>query len=579
MLSFAYFEDRLPTASLRGSQMHLLGVDEVAVPGEIEPADGPLLVCEPATGDALALSVQIDLDSLRGSLESGDPEVPPLGRVILQTCQLPPRAAPYLLMLELARHRVMLFLNKLEDWQLFDLPPDCDVMTRFRGAHELFMHALVGHRAEHAGPSGYESRWDAIAARSLLLAHDAGQRLAEAQGQRNWTERVDGTLYQRAVSHFERIQVDSPPKGAPILLPSALGVVLSGRPFVGAAVSPRGFAEAPARAVADSCDFVTVPMRWADMEPEEGRYVFGPTDRWIEWAVRSARLPVVAGPLVDFRPAAVPRWLYIWENDYETLRELVAEHVKQIVTRYRRTVSRWTAVSGLHVNRLFPLGFEQMMDLTRISCGLIRKLHPKANIVIELSQPFGEYFATNRKSVPPQLYADMVEQAGVPFDAFGVRAQFGDPVPGRATRDLMSFSAMLDRLAEMEKPVLVTAMGVPSEPPDPLDDAPEPSPHDGPTMQDPGWWNGGWSPESQADWLERFAAVALAKPYVQSVCWQDLDDRAGAPEMAGGGLIGTDGTPKPAMASLGRLRLATQKGSWPLGHRGETRSGEPTTSS
>ena len=33
----------------------------------------------------------------------------------------------------------------------------------------------------------------------------------------------------------------------------------------------------------------------AVMDPTEGRYVFSKTDRWIEWAVGTAKLPLVGG--------------------------------------------------------------------------------------------------------------------------------------------------------------------------------------------------------------------------------------------------------------------------------------------
>ena len=62
----------------------------------------------------------------------------------------------------------------------------------------------------------------------------------------------------------------------------------------------------------------------------------------------------------------------------DTLRELVYEHVRQIVTRYRRAVSRWIVASGLHVNESFGFTFEQLMDLTRVCMMVVRKLHPAA---------------------------------------------------------------------------------------------------------------------------------------------------------------------------------------------------------
>ena len=158
---------------------------------------------------------------------------------------------------------------------------------------------------------------------------------------------------------------------------------------------------------------VLIAMRWVDMEPTEGKYLFGKTDRWIEWAVRQARLPIVGGPIVDFRRGCVPEWLYIWEHDYETLRELVYDHVQQIVTRYRRTVSRWSVCSGLHVNTNFKLSFEQIMDLTRLCVLVVKKLHPAAKIEVDIAQPWGEYLAQREQTRSPFLFADELIRSGL----------------------------------------------------------------------------------------------------------------------------------------------------------------------
>jgi tripartite-type tricarboxylate transporter receptor subunit TctC len=54
-----------------------------------------------------------------------------------------------------------------------------------------------------------------------------------------------------------------------------------------------------------------MPMRWIDMEPAEGKYDFSATDRWIEWAVRAAKLPVVGGPLIELHRAGRVRILAV----------------------------------------------------------------------------------------------------------------------------------------------------------------------------------------------------------------------------------------------------------------------------
>ena len=549
MLRFELAECATALRGVEAEQAYLFGPDDVAVQGSCVIDDG-VLTCTPTITDAVGLSVLIDLDQLASLVEPVEGELPlgPQGCIVLKTTLLPPgageaQAGRMSLAMELTRRRIMDILNKLEDWQLFDAQ-GTGALDRVEAARQLFTRALVAR----SSPEG--SR---LAARALLQAVDAGERLALANAARLWSGRIDGSIYRDAVARYERAQHEKPPEGAPILLPATAGVTLPGRPLLGCTVGPRVFSEGLARLVSASCDFLSVPMRWADLEPTEGSYAFNGTDRWIEWAVRTAKIPVVAGPIIDFRKSAVPEWLYIWENDYETLRDLVAEHIKQVVTRYRRTVRRWTVASGLHVNRSFALGFEQMMDLTKICVLLVRRLHPQANVVIELSEPFGEYYAFNRKSVAPQNYAELLHQGGLHADAYGIRLQLGQPSPGRAMRDMLAISAMLDRYAELEKPLIVTALGTPSEG--------LPASSEG---RDPGRYRGGLTEQSQAAWMNDVMAMALAKPYVHSVCWQDLYDTPDAPEMPAGGLISQAGNAKPALATLTELRRCTREGRSPL---------------
>ena len=557
MLCFDLAECANALRGLSADQAYLFGPDDVAVQGTCE-LDDRVLRCVPAIEDAVGLSVLIDLDVLAETvpLAEGEPDLPPLGCVVLKTALLPPMKpddpnAPTMgLAIELTRRRVMDLLTRLEEWQMFDPaaresdPVIADALERVEVARSMFTRALV-KRSSPDGP--------ALAARALLQSVAAGERLSIAQSRWLWVGRVDGSHYRDAASRYERAQSEKPPEGAPILLPATTGVTLPGRPLIGCSANPRTFTEPLARLVSASCDFLSVPMRWSDIEPTEGGYAFNGTDRWIEWAVRTAKIPVVAGPVIDFRKSAVPEWLYIWENDYETLRDLVAEHIKQVVTRYRRTIRRWTIASGLHVNRNFPLGFEQMMDLTKICVMLVRRLHPQANVVIELGEPFGEYYATNRKSVAPQNYAELLHQGGLHADAYGLRLQLGTPEPGRASRDLLAISALLDRYAELEKPLIVTALGCPSESQPPASDG-----------SDPGRWRSGFSEPAQAEWMNEVMSVALAKPYVHSVCWHELYDTLDAPEMQTGGLISQAGAAKPALATLAELRTCVREGRWPL---------------
>lgn len=533
-------------AFVRLDHAHLFGIDDIPVPGEVT-RDGQTVRCEPSSDDPAGLRLQVNLDDRPAD------RLGPLGAMTLQTCLLPGREQPYLLSLELARHRVMQVFNKLEDWALFVPGEQDEVLEAVEQARALFMQAVVSQR----DPSGaYRPEAEALARSALAAAVDAGERLAIAASARDVPERVAGRMYVAAAARFKHAHGDDPPPGIPILTPALRGVVLADRPQVGVAIDPRAFNEPLASAVQRCADFVSIPMRWNDMEPAEGELSFRATDRWIEWAVRSAKLPVHAGPVIDFRPECVPEWLYIWENDYETLRELVYEHVRQIVTRYRRTVRRWTIASGLHVNRNIRLSFDQMMDLTRIAVLMVKKLHPQAKVQLEIVQPFGGYYAKNRNSLPPTLYADMAVQGGLAVDAFSIKLQVGSLQPGQTVRDLMQLSGLLDRFADYERPIAVT-IGCPAE-------QIEPDAADKPAAE-PGVWREPWTADRQAEWLRRMMAACLSKPYVTSVTWHQLADGPGrVMEMPAGGLLDAKGQPRPSLMAMSEIRRAVREGRSPV---------------
>ena len=578
-LSFAVFApDGTPAQSFRLRHAHLFGTDDIPAQAEISYENG-IIKGSKSGPEAAGLCLQIEVPAPLpiDHAAAGVPGLPgklpaakgSLGLLMLQTCLLPPRDEPYILGLELARHRIMLFLNKLEEWALFDLPAEHPVMAQFEAARLRFSAALVASRDGSAGDP--RAKADRLAWQALALALDASERLALVHAERQIPLRLSGGLYAATLQRFTALTGETPPAGAAVVLPGQGTAVVSGLPQLGCAINPQTFAEPLQKVVSACCDFVTMPVRWNDLEPTEGKYNFASTDRWIEWAVRTAKLPLVAGPLLDLRACSVPEWLYIWENDYETLRDLVVEHIQQVVTRYRRTIARWTVAGGLNVNANLKLSYEQILDLTKICAMLVRKIHPAARIQLEVQQPFGEYFALDRKSLPPTFYAETALSAGLGLDAIGLRIHLGAPQPGTAMRDLAALSALLDRFSALEKPLAITAVGVPStalaaSPDEPVKiNADGDDDDDTPTRAGPpaeaGYWRAPFTDQHQADWLHAALSVILSKPAVQSICWQDLADTmpsARTPEMFTGGLVAPSGQPKAAAHRLALLRQAVR---------------------
>jgi len=498
MLRFAVFNQDGPATQWAIHHAYLVSSDGSIVPGEVSFDDG-LLVCSREDDGSTAMGLLYETDSI--------------GTVWLRTCLLPVSERPYLLSLELARHRLMQFLVKAEQWMLTDLPADDPVNELFEQARSRFTRALVAG----GGAGDYNVEQARLAREALELAIQAGEMLAERSAKSTLATRL--AMQRNGTGGSSR--------------------------WFGVGVAPDRFADPLCKVVTDSFDFINAPMRWTDLEPEEGTYSFARTDRWVEWAVLKAKMPVVGGPLIDFRPGCTPDWLSIWEHDYETLRDLIFEHIKVVVSRYRKAVSRWTVVSGIHSNSGFTLSLEQVVDLTRTAVLAVRRLQPKARISVELVHPWSAGRSMNQASIPAHLYAELLAQAEIEVDMIGLRVQMGEAKVGGVARDMLSVSDMLDNYATFERPIALTAISAPSEPPPP-----------GADQLEPGFVGAPWSEQSQSDWLSKMVTCALGKPYVTSICWQSLFDVESPGELPRGGLISAQGSPKQAISRARAIHKA-----------------------
>ena len=97
-----------------------------------------------------------------------------MGDLMLQTCLLPDRPEPYILAVELARHRIKMFIAKSEEWQMFDLSAEHPAMQLWEEARQLFTRSLTTHDPVKA---------DGYARRSLKRSVDASERLALAHAE------------------------------------------------------------------------------------------------------------------------------------------------------------------------------------------------------------------------------------------------------------------------------------------------------------------------------------------------------------------------------------------------------------
>jgi hypothetical protein len=469
-----------------------MGPESVPVPGDVV-FDGGLLVVTRSDEQPTGVALLWDMGAA--------------GSYFLETTRLMPRAQPYVLNVELARFRLMRIVQKQEDWNLFDFPRAEKFAVKFREAQTIFAEAL-GNLDDAAAAS-------VLADQALLVALELSEELGAFHAD---------LLIQRRRAN-----------GAFV------------RHVVGCHIDPSIQNEKYRDTLTRNFDYAMLPMSWRQMEPEEHQFNTAPVDDWVEHLSRK-RMPIIAGPLIQLDENHLPDWMFIWEHDFDSLREMAYEYVQQILQRYRKAVSMWNVVAGLHAGAAFSLNFEQIIELTRLLVSQVKALLPSTRTLITITQPFGEYHATAASAVPPMLYAEMVAQAGINFEAFGVELEMGVPQPGKFTRDLFQLSCMLDKFATMGRPLFLTAVCAPGRnTPDPEDrSAGKFDPSRG------GRWKRPWDPVLQAEWMDAVYHMALSKPYVESLAWANLADIH--PSLPGGGLLDDVLQPKPALTKLTEMR-------------------------
>lgn len=472
MLRYAVVSDGKPADYVCLDGAYLLGTDDVPLRAEIAFEDGTITCKKQAAGPAgLALLWPVDQ----------------VGKILLETIRVPERDEPYVLQVELARGRLMRLMHKLEDWGMFEMLSHADLAERFERARDLLIKALKGDPLSVAAEAGE---------RALTEAIQASEEIARVH----------------AKAFFERRCQTGP-----------------NRQVLGCSVGLDPPTPEHGKLLTDAFDFVTVPISWREIEPNEQSFNWKPLDTWVEWLAKSG-IPIRGSALLSLSESSVPDWLYMWEHDFDTLRDLAFEHIRRVINRYGQYIQTWDVVSGIHTTNCFNFNFEQLMELTRMAMAITKQVAPRGVAVIDLLAPWGEYYARNQRTIPPVLYAEMVVQSGLDFEAFGLQFRFDRLADGHNVRDFFQISSILDLYGKLGKPLHVTAFQVPSA-----------------TVKGGahGHWREPWSRESQAAWVERFLEIALSKPFVEKVIWHGLVDGTTDGDNDCG-VVGSDLAPKPA---------------------------------
>jgi len=431
--------------------------------------------------------------------------LPGRGRPILCTSSLSEREEPYLLPVELARGKISQVRDQLSNWQLQGMIVPDEFWPLHRSAHQRFAIATsCQEERERSCRLAREALVEACAAADMLTQAYTRQRLVIRRRRGPQLPAAIGCRIDSAVSRLPEQR--------------------------------RNFSEA--------FDAAFVPIEWRNIEPEEGNYRWEDYDRDTNLLLQE-RLMVVGGPLLDFSTEGLPTWLWRWENDVLNLQSFISDFVETAIRRYQGRIRHWEVSARGNTGGALALSEEHRLTLVAKTLEVARQADPEVQLMIRVDQPWGDYQARGQHRLSPLQFVDALVRSGLGLSAVNLEISVGYRPRGTAFRDLMEFSRLIDLWSLMGIPLYVT-LAFPSD-----------VEHDAMARTDlevdVDQWRSSWSEQSQAEWIDDFIPLLMAKQAVVGVFWNHFSDseRHYFPHA---GLLDVKDQPKPGLSRLMNCR-------------------------
>ena len=430
--------------------------------------------------------------------------VPGRGVLTLRTASLRETDQPYLLPVELARGTIGRLRDRIAEWQTTGWQPSAQVQARLRRATQAFAKATTSQHIPAAA----------------TRAADAA--LAEA------CDAVELAMSEGALASIRQRQQD--PQRWNILLAANLGTS-------SASELPADFSETFNAAV--------IAFPWNEIEGHVGSDEYDKYSQQIAWC-RAKGLRICGGPLINFHRHGLPDWLYLWEEDYDSLLSYMNRYVETIVGQFLGKVNLWHCWAGLNCGVPMDVPEEFRLRVAVSTVETLRRSDPTAPVIVTIDQPWGQYQSRREHDLTPMHYADTLLRAGLGVSGIGLELNMGYWPHGTLARDLLEVSQLIDRWALFGVP-LVIFLTLPSQSTrDPQAAFPDED------VQ--GVFADQVDSSTQAISSQQLIRVLLGKPSVQGIVWNQLHDAA-RHAFPHGGLFDSQGHRKPVFDALREIRL------------------------
>jgi len=464
---------------------YVCGLDQSVFPTRVE-VSGNVMACRRHTSESGKLHVAW--------------EVKGFGRPVLSTASLPEREEPYLLAVELARGKIVQVRNQLAAWQSAGMQVPAEFTALNAEAHALFARAA----ARQSDPEDAS----AVAQQAIEKAFQAAEMLTRAY-----------TSQSLANRHRRYSQV-------PMLL--------------GCHLSPKSCAPEHPGEFLDAFNAAAVPIEWRNIEAAEGEYCWGPCDAQVDWCLEN-RLVVHGGPLLDLAPDGLPAWLMKWEHDVLNLQSFVCDFVETAMRRYLGRIRTWEVTSRVNSGGALTLSEENRLSLVAKTIEVARQVDEEAQIFIRIDQPWAEYQARGQHRLSPLHFSDALVRARLGLSGINLEIAVGYRPRGTLSRDLLDFSRLIDLWSGLGLPLHVTLAFPSTSKSDPqcITDL----------EVDGANWKQAWTEEAQAEWIDLYLPLLIAKPAVVGIFWTHYSDRE-PHSFPNAGLLQHDGKPKLALERM-----------------------------
>ncbi|HBE67614.1 MAG TPA: hypothetical protein DDW52_05630, partial [Planctomycetaceae bacterium] len=283
---------------------------------------------------------------------------------------------------------------------------------------------------------------------------------------------------------------------------------------------------------------VNVVPSLANVESESGRQDFSVFDSQIEWANAQGK-KVCAGPLVNFGPGGLPKWMVLLSEGFESVYNAACQHARACTERYRGKVHIWNCAAGLNIPGDLRWTDEETLRLAVGIIDTIRQSDDRCPVLLTIDQPWCEYLRNDNEGISPINFADALIRAdlglgGVALDLDFAQREFD------YYRDPIEVSHLIDRWSMLGLPLMVNLTW-------PLD-----TDSDGSDTAAPA--NGTDDPPTRFS-AETIVKLLLAKPSVHAINWKCLlDGKEAQANSLPCGLWNGRGKPNPLLKPLAELR-------------------------